>query len=265
MLIAHLSDPHLREKGHLYQGLVDSNAMFDLAIETLKAFRPEPDIVIIGGDLVDEGAEAEYETVRHALSRLRQPVYAIPGNHDERAAFRACFSETGHLVAAGPLHFDTGGRWPVRVIGFDVTVPGQHYGEIDDAALLWLEKALTEHPDRPTAILMHQPPIDSGIDIIDAYKCLRGERLAELLLRHGNVERVLCGHIHRFMQARFAGTTLLTAPSTATSIALRLTEGAPPASYVEPPAFLLHHWRPRQGLVTHWVPIGRFPGPMPFF
>ncbi|QEN85167.1 phosphodiesterase [Labrys sp. KNU-23] len=265
MLIAHLSDPHLRETGRLYQGLVDSNAMFDLAIETLNAFRPEPDIVIIGGDLVDEGTEADYETVRHALSRLRQPVYAIPGNHDEREAFRTCFREAGYLTAAGPLHFDTGRRWPVRVIGFDVTVPGQHYGDIDEAALLWLQQALAKCPDQPTVILMHQPPIDSGIDAIDTYKCLHGERLAELLPRHGNVERILCGHIHRFMQAQFAGTALMTAPSTATSIALRLTEGSTPASYVEPPAFLLHHWRPRQGLVTHWVPIGRFPGPMPFF
>ncbi|PRH89205.1 phosphodiesterase [Labrys okinawensis] len=265
MLIAHLSDPHLREKGHLYQGLVDSNAMFDLAVETLNALRPEPDLVIIGGDLVDEATEAEYETVRHALARLRQPVYAIPGNHDEREAFRACFRETGYPTAAGPLHFDTGARWRVRVIGFDVTVPGQHHGDIDDAAFLWLEQALTRCPDQPTVILMHQPPIESGIHFIDAYKCLRGERLAELLLRHGNIERVLCGHVHRFMQAQFAGTTLMTAPSTATSIALRLAEDSVPASYVEPPAFLLHHWRPGHGLVTHWVPIGNFPGPMPFF
>ncbi|MBP0581150.1 metallophosphoesterase [Labrys sp. LIt4] len=56
MLIAHLSDPHLREKGHLYQGLVDSNAMFDLAVETLNALRPEPDLVIIGGDVTEVGA-----------------------------------------------------------------------------------------------------------------------------------------------------------------------------------------------------------------
>ena len=64
MLIAHLSDPHLRQTGHLYPGLIDSNAMFDLTLDTLAAPRPEPDIVIIGGDLVDKGTEAEYETVR---------------------------------------------------------------------------------------------------------------------------------------------------------------------------------------------------------
>jgi len=32
MLIAHLSDPYLRPHRHLYQGLIDSNAMFLTAI-----------------------------------------------------------------------------------------------------------------------------------------------------------------------------------------------------------------------------------------
>lgn len=265
MLIAHLSDPHLRPKGHLYQGLIDSNAMFDRAIKTLAALRPNPDIVIIGGDLVDEGTEAEYESVRHALKKIRQPVFAIPGNHDEREGFRRCFQGSGYIASSGPLHFDTGAQWPVRVIGFDVTVPGRHHGDIDDEAFEWLRGRLTAHADRPTVLLMHQPPADSGIPCIDAYKCLCGERLAALLCQYRNVERVLCGHIHRFMQTRFGGTLLMTAPSTATSIALHLTEDAEPASFVEPPAFLLHYLRSGRELLTHWVPIGNFPGPFSFF
>lgn len=265
MLIAHLSDPHLRQKGHLYQGLVDSNAMFDLALSTLAKLSPQPDIVIIGGDLVDEGTDAEYDTVRRALAKIPQPVLAIPGNHDDREAFRRCFRDADHIAPSGPLHFDTGNRWPVRVIGFDVTVPGDHYGEIDDAASGWLDARLGEDPERPTVLLMHQPPVDCGITCIDSYKCFGGERLAALIRPHANVERVLCGHIHRFMQTRFGGSLLMTAPSTATSIALRLSEDAEPASFVEPPAFLLHSLRPGGEMLTHWVPVGNFPGPLPFF
>ena len=57
---------------------------------------------------------------------------------------------------------------------------------------------------------------------------------------------------------------LVTAPCTTTAIALRLQPDAEAASFVEPTAILLHHWRPRIGLVTHFVPIGSFPGPFPF-
>ncbi len=67
------------------------------------------------------------------------------------------------------------------------------------------------------------------------------------------------------MQARFGGTMLIGAPSTTTAIALRLAPDAEPASYVEPPALLLHRWTPGSGLLTHFVPIGCFPGPLPFF
>jgi Icc protein len=66
------------------------------------------------------------------------------------------------------------------------------------------------------------------------------------------------------MQLRFAGVLLCTAPSTTTAIALRLSENAEPASFLEPPGFLLHQWRPSVGLITHFAPIGSFPGPMPF-
>jgi hypothetical protein len=66
------------------------------------------------------------------------------------------------------------------------------------------------------------------------------------------------------MQLRFGGTMLCTSPSTATAIALQLRPDAKPASHVEPPACLLHHWRPNVGLVTHLSLIGAFPGPYPF-
>jgi Icc protein len=265
MLIAHLSDPHLRPRGQLYKDLVNSNAMFDLAIRHLNTLNPAPDLVVITGDLVDEGTRAEYEYVRDALSDIRQPLLVLPGNHDEPAGFRACFAHHRYLPPTGPFHFAVGDKGLVRVLGLDVSVPGSHHGEMTDEACAWLRRALLEEPDRPTVVMMHQPPFESGIRCIDAYNCRRADQLAGVLGAHTNIERVLCGHVHRFMQVRFGGTMLVTAPSTTTAIALRLTPDAEPASYVEPPAFLLHHWRDGAGLVTHYVPIGTFPGPLPFF
>ncbi len=265
MLIAHLSDPHLRPRGELYQGLVDSNAMFAAAVGHLNALDPAPDVVLLSGDLVDHGTAEEYAFAREALAAIRPPLLAIPGNHDERAAFRAAFADHAHLPPSGPLHFAVNDLGPVRIIGLDVTVPGHHHGEMDEVACDWLETTLAQAPGRPTLVMMHQPPFESGIGYIDAYNCRGGARLAAILARHRQVERLVCGHIHRFMQLRFGGTLLVTAPSTTTAIALRLAAGARPASYVEPPALLLHDWREGTGLITHHVPIGTFPGPYPFY
>ncbi|MDF2813672.1 MAG: metallophosphoesterase [Microvirga sp.] len=265
MLIAHLSDPHLRPCGRLYQDLVDSNAMFEAALDQLAGLDVRPDLVLISGDIVDEGTPEEYAAAREMLARIEAPLLLIPGNHDAREAFRVAFHDHRYLPAEGLLHFATGDHGPVRVVGFDVTVPGEHHGEADEEACRWLDATLAAEPDRPTLVMMHQPPILSGIPYIDEYNCRGGERLATVLARHKQVERLLCGHVHRFMQARFGGTMLIGAPSTTTAIALRLAPDAEPASYVEPPALLLHRWMPGSGLLTHFVPIGCFPGPLPFF
>ena len=264
MLIAQISDPHLRPRGVLYQDLVDSNAMFAAAIDQLNRLSPAPDVVILSGDLVDFGSAEEYTFAREMLADIRQPLLMIPGNHDEREAFRASFSDCPYLARSGPLHFIADDVGPVRIIGIDVTVPGAHHGDFDDSAAAWLDEALARAPDRPTMIMMHQPPFLSGIPYIDKYNCRGGDRLAAMVERYPAIERIVCGHIHRCMQIRFGRTMLCTAPSTTTAIALRLDPDATPASHVEPPALLLHHWKPDTGLITHLVPIGSFRGPLPF-
>lgn len=213
--------------------------------------------------MVDEGDPAEYSAVREILSELHPRLLAIPGNHGGREAFRAAFRDHDHLPAQGPLHFVDGASGPVRVAALDVTVPGLHHGEVGDEGLAWLERVLVAEPGRPTVLMMHQPPLRCGVPYLDEYRCMGGERLEALLARHPAVERVLCGHVHRTMQRRFAGTLLCTAPSTATAIALRSWEGAAPASFLEPPGYLLHHWRP-DGMLTHLVPVGTYAGPFPF-
>ncbi len=264
MLIAQISDPHLRPQGALYQGLVDSNAMFEAAIRQINVLTPRPDLVILTGDVVDEGTAAEYAVAREMLSELQSPLLVIPGNHDEREAFRKSFADHGYLPKAGPLHFASGDYGPVRIVALDVTLPGLHHGLVDEGAAKWLDRTLAQEPARPTLIMMHQPPFSCGIPYVDEYQCRGGSRLAEVVSRYPAIERIVCGHVHRLMHVRFAGTMVCTAPSTTTAIALRLFENAEPASFIEPPGFLLHQWRPGTGLVTHLAPIGTFPGPMPF-
>ncbi|MFC7473203.1 metallophosphoesterase [Dankookia sp. GCM10030260] len=263
MWIAQLSDPHVRPAGALYKGVVDANAALEAAVAQVNALDPQPDLVLLTGDVTEEGTPAEYAAARAILAPLRAPLRVIPGNHDERGAFRQAFHDHAWLPPNGPLHYVDAASGPVRVIALDVTIPGLHHGDADAAALAWLEAALAAEPRRPAVIMMHQPPIACGVPYLDRYRCHGGAALAALLARFPAVERVLCGHVHRSMLRRFGGTLLCTAPSTATAIGLRPWPGARPASSLEPPGFLLHQWRP-EGMLTHAVPIGGFPGPYPF-
>jgi Icc protein len=264
VLIAQLSDLHVCAPGELYQGLVDSNALLAAAVARVRGLDPAPDLLIITGDITEHGTAVEYAEAKRLLAPIAQPILAIPGNHDEREAFRYAFGKVMGLPGEGPLHFSAGAHGPLRVIGLDISVPGQHHGDIDATTVDWLERALAEESGRPTIVLLHQPPIEIGIGFIDAYRCFNGARLEAIIARYPAVERVLCGHVHRPAVRRFGGTVLMTAPSTATAIALRLAAGAEPASFVEPPAIVLHHWRDG-ALVSHQLPVDPGRGPLAFF
>jgi 3',5'-cyclic-AMP phosphodiesterase len=264
MWIAQISDPHVRPRGVLYKNVVDSNAALAAAVRQVNALAPQPDVVLLTGDVVDEGHAAEYAMAREILAELQAPLLVIPGNHDERSAFRAAFQDHAYLPPAGPLNYVADSCGPMRIIAVDVTVPGLHHGDVDEVALAFLQDALAAAHDRPTVIMMHQPPFSCGVPYLDAYRCHGEDRLARLVSRYPAVERILCGHVHRAMQMRFAGTLLCTAPSTVTTIALRPDAAAKPASFLEPPGFLLHHWQAGAGMLTHNIAIGSFPGPFPF-
>ena len=263
MLIAQLSDTHVRPKGVRYQGVVDSNAGLHDAIDRLHALDRRPDLVLLTGDLVDEGRPEEYEQVREILRRLVIPLLVIPGNHDDRDNLRTAFADHAYLPPRGPLHFCVE-DYPVRFIGLDSTVPGLHHGHLDGDALDWLADTLAADATKPTVVMLHHPPFVSGIGFMDEYRYVEGADLRAVIERAGNVELVLCGHVHRSMLKRWANAVVCTCPSTATEIDLRLTPAAEPSSHAGPRGFMLHRWDERDGMLSHTVQLGDFAGPYPF-
>lgn len=263
MLIAHLSDLHVRPKGVLYQGVVDSNARLAEAVEHVLAIDRRPDLVLITGDLVDHGKPAEYDNLRDILAGLPIPFLVIPGNHDDRENFRVAFADHDYLPRRGPLHYCIDDH-PVRIIGLDSTVPGLHHGHLDTAGLDWLATTLSQDTAKPTLIMLHHPPFVCGIPYLDEYRYFEGAALRAVIERFDNVEIVLCGHVHRAVLRRWAGTVICSCPSTATEIDLRLATSAPPSSHDGPRAIMLHHWDERDGLISHTSQIGDFAGPYPF-
>ena len=91
MWIAQISDPHVRSKGVLYKGVVDTNATLAAAVAQINALDPLPDLVLLSGDIVDEGDPDEYAVAAPILAALKPRLLLIPGNHDDRSALRAAF------------------------------------------------------------------------------------------------------------------------------------------------------------------------------
>ncbi len=258
MLIAQISDMHVNRPGGKGVAGVDTAANLARVVAHIAGLSPRPDRVLATGDLVAGRGRGEYAVLRALLAPLPMPVYLIPGNHDDRAALRATFPDHDYLPRDGEfLHYTieaTGGR-PVRLIGLDTIEPGAVGGRLCEARLGWLAARLAERPERPTVIFMHHPPFDTGIPGMDKWPFPGRDALAEIVAANPQVERVLCGHIHRPVQVRWAGTLAGICPSTAVAAGLILDPEAPFAWSHEGPAYQLHLWRPGTGLISHTVPV----------
>jgi len=264
MIIGQISDTHILPPGQLAYRRVDTAWYLARAVEQLLKMTPRPDLVLATGDLVDAGRAEEYRYLRELLAPLPMPVYLIPGNHDDRVALAEAFPDHAYLPRGGPFFQYVLDDQPLRLIALDTLLPGHTGGLMCEARCAWLAARLAEAPDRPTIIYMHHPPFRTGIEHMDQYGLDGSERLAEVVRRHPQIERILCGHLHRSIQVRWCGTVAMTAPSTAHQIALDLENGGPLRYVMEPPAFLLHLWRAGVGLISHTCYVGEFPGPYPF-
>ena len=176
MLIAQITDTHLKLPGKLAYRRVDTAQMLRACVAELLTLDPQPDLIVHTGDLTDFGLPEEYAHLKAILAPLQAPLLAIPGNHDEREAMREAFAGDGYLPARGFLHYAVE-RGPLRFVGLDTVVPGQGGGELCAERLDWLDATLGQKPDMPTLVLMHHPPFLTGIAHMDRHGACRTRRL----------------------------------------------------------------------------------------
>lgn len=260
-----ITDTHIKAPGRLAYRKVDTGACLARCVEHINRLDPSPDFVMGTGDLADGGKPEEYRHLRELLSPLKMLVYLLPGNHDDRAALRAEFSDHDYLFGDETfLHFVVE-EHPVRVIALDTTIPGEPGGEVCRDRLAWLDARLRTGPEQPTAIFMHHPPFLTGIGHMDVQNCKGGHALGTLLQEHPQVRWMMCGHVHRSIISQWYGITASIAPSPSLAVPFDLRENGPSCFLLEPPGFHVHHWRPEACLITHTCFIGTFDGSYPFF
>lgn len=249
MIIAQLTDLHVVARGQKLSSVLDTIAMARDAVTHVNELAPRPDLVLATGDLVDNGEPAEYEMLRELLDELRAPYYVIPGNHDRRAALLESFQ--GHLEADanGFVQYVIDG-YPARLVALDTLNEGEEDGLLCDERLAWLDQTLSEEPDQPTLIFMHHPPFETGVWWMDAAGLAGSGKLRDLVERHTQIQRIICGHVHRPIQMLIGRALVSVAPSTAYQVHLDLTPESPPRIILEPPACTLHVWN-GEAFVSH--------------
>jgi 3',5'-cyclic-AMP phosphodiesterase len=265
MLIAQLTDLHLRPPGRAAYRVAETNMLTERALDKLRALRPQPDVAVITGDMTDCGLPEEYALLRTLLAALPIPVYMVPGNHDRRDNLRRAFSDWPTIVADPEFVQFVVDDFPVRLIGLDTVVEKSSAGALCKRRLAFLSDALDAAPDRPTIVFMHHPPFDCGIRHMDRIRLLEGSaELSAILKRHRQILALWCGHNHRPIETVFGGVPASIIAGVAHQVAFHFHDDREGALVLEPPAFKLHHFSAGTGIVSHTVYVEDYPGPFPF-
>ena len=208
-LVAQISDPHIGGEW----GGPDPVSGLRTVLDAVLAMPDRPDVLLVTGDLVDNGTDEEYTLVHALLSAASLPVHVLPGNHDRREGLRARFA----LPGAGPAPVQYPAELgPLRLVALDTTIPGRAAGELDSDRLAWLDAELSRAPQSPTLLAMHHPPASTGLAPWEEIGLAASARtaLAAVLARHPQVRRIVAGHIHQPLVATLAGRPVLAIPST---------------------------------------------------
>ncbi len=257
MSVVQLTDTHITAQPS--PGGTGTDGRLRRAIDALPRLGIEPDYIIVTGDLVDRGEEAEYARFAEIMRAAPVPYYVIPGNHDDPDAMRRVLPPARWSVRDGkdrresddaPIRYAVD-RGALRTIALDVTrerpAPG---ARIDDETFAWLDARLAERPDAPTLIAVHQPPFRTGLHYLDVFGFAGARKLRERVERNANVGRVVCGHVHCVKRATWGHAIAASAPSTGRMFVPELFERHPLWLRFERPGFAVHDWTPDAGFRT---------------
>jgi len=149
-----------------------------------------PEVVLVTGDLTENGLLSEFKTAAKELRRLRpEKIIYVSGNHDYRSTGYLLFREFFPFLQVTELE-------EAVIAVLSSARPDRDDGEVGHRQNLWLEGTLGKHGDKVRIVAMHHhviPVPDTGADqipVIDAGDALRS-------LVKSRVDLVLCGHRHR--------------------------------------------------------------------
>jgi len=211
---AYIADTHLYERT-LNERFVKAAIR---AVEDINALKPQPDFVLLGGDLAQLGQPKELELGKQILSELKAPVKMMVGEHDwfldMGEKWRELFGPPTYSFDHKGVHFITlmsvneKDFWTERkmtpmermmtVAGLDNALQSRF--EVGEEGREWLKQDLANVPtDRPIVVFSHSP----------LYKYYRpwnfwtedAEAVQEMLFPYKSVT-VIHGHTHQLLTNR---------------------------------------------------------------
>ncbi|WP_159565742.1 3',5'-cyclic-AMP phosphodiesterase [Budvicia diplopodorum] len=200
---------------HLFAGAdetllgINTQKSFQAVLNAIAEQGHDYDLIVATGDLAQDHTLAAYNCFATGIATLKAPCVWLPGNHDFQPAMVDAMAAADILPSKQVL---LGDDW--FLILLDSQVLGAPYGELSEYQLDWLDRSLSQYPDRHALILLHHHPLPSGCTWLDQHSLRNGHVLAEVLNKHPKANTLICGHIHQDLNLDWNGRRVLASPST---------------------------------------------------
>ncbi len=208
LLVAQITDTHLFADDQQKLLGLQTIASFQAVIDQVNVLERRPDLLLLTGDLSQDGTVKSYEMLQEMLSPLAIPAYWVPGNHD-------CPETMAQVLTRSPVSPQKSVyAAPWQIVLLDSSVPGCVHGFLSSESLEWLDQELSQSSGAPALIAFHHPPFLSGSDWMNDIGLLNAEEFFEVCDRHPQVKLVLFGHIHQNFSRQRHQVHYLGTPST---------------------------------------------------
>jgi Icc protein len=204
--VIQLSDCHVSaDPDALYRGQ-SADANFQKVLRLAGQWNPA--LLLLSGDVSEDGSRESYERISGLLARTGVPVLALPGNHD-------VVEVMGRYFPLGPWdgpHVMEIENW--QLVLLDSTEPDCISGSFSATNLEQIRASLNDNGRKHTLVALHHQPVEVGAPWIDRYMLESPARFFEVIDQSSRVRCISWGHVHHDFQVQRNGVTLLGAPST---------------------------------------------------
>jgi Icc protein len=208
--VVQFSDFHLFAKPDSKLLGVVTEESFQGVFAQIKALQPRPDLLLMTGDLSQDGSEAAYLRIYQYLAPLAIDTFWLAGNHDRLPNMAATLT---HPPLSPDKTFQRG-NWSFTLL--NSLLPGKDSGFLSRKNLHILQASLevSARLGQHAVVALHHPPFLVGSAWLDTTTLQYANRLFEVLDQFSHVRLVLFGHIHQEFHQQRRGVDYWGCPST---------------------------------------------------
>lgn len=206
--IIQISDTHLYDDANKDLLGVKTQASFASLTQLLRNDPKKIDLIIVSGDLSQDGKQHSYQRIAEQLGEFKVPVYCIPGNHDNVSEMTAAYPHESMLADKHVILEN----WDVILLNSQK--PGCVEGHLDSLQMHFLESCLSARADYQALVVLHHHPVPVGSAWLDKIGLENAESFWTVIKGHPRVKAVLFGHVHQEFAGKVSNTLCYSAPST---------------------------------------------------